>query len=117
MKSILSICLILYFSICLQAQTFIDKKGDTHLWGETTLSAIKGENYSEWYNKNEQEHKATPNEEVAKALKDVKVKIFLGTWCGDTKYLLPRFVKSWEAMGLSTEQLQFIALHYVPSPF
>lgn len=112
MKSILSISLILYCSICLQAQTFTDKKGDTHLWGKTNLEALKGKNYLEWFDKNSAEHQAKPNAEVAKSLQNVKVKIFLGTWCGDTKYLLPRFVKSWKAMQLPEDQLEFIAVHY-----
>ncbi|MEM6378501.1 MAG: hypothetical protein AAF705_09815, partial [Bacteroidota bacterium] len=37
--------------------------------------------------------------------------IYLGTWCGDTKKWVPRFVKLWESLGLSTDQLNFIALY------
>ncbi len=112
MKYLFSISFIFFCSLCLQAQTFTDKKGKVHLWGQTSLEALKGEDYLEWYEKNEQEHRPLPSTAVANALKDTKVKIFLGTWCGDTKYLLPRFVKSWEAMNLSIDQLEFIAVHY-----
>jgi len=39
------------------------------------------------------------------------VKVFIGTWCGDTKYLVPKFIKTWEQMGLDLDQLSLIALH------
>jgi tetratricopeptide (TPR) repeat protein len=38
------------------------------------------------------------------------VKIFLGTWCGDTQSFLPKFIKIWEQAGLPINQLKLIAL-------
>jgi len=46
-----------------------------------------------------------------KNLKNTQVDIYLGTWCGDSKNWVPQFVKMWNDLGLSEEQLSFTALY------
>lgn len=93
------------------AQSYQNERGHTHLWGEANLEDLQNEPYSEWYEKNYQDHTPNISTDHASLLQDTKVTIYLGTWCGDTKYLLPRFVKSWEHLGLPLANLEFIALH------
>lgn len=95
----------------LYSQVYSDKKGNLHLWGEVRLSDLTDGEYGEWYAKNADEYESTLTSKEGKLLKDCDVTIYLGTWCGDTKYLVPKFVKAWQSMGLSEEQLSFVALH------
>lgn len=112
MKAILIFVISSLCLVGLHGQTFTDKKGDIHLWGKCNLEDIKGENYIDWYTKNYEDFNPAPHKGVSASLNDVKVKIFIGSWCGDTKFLLPKFIKSWEAMNLPLSQLEFVAVHY-----
>ena len=47
----------------------------------------------------------------AKNLKNIQVDIYLGTWCGDSKYWVPKFIKLWDELGLNKNQLKLIALY------
>lgn len=93
------------------SQTFTNDRGDVHLWGIVTSDHFKAEPYAEWFTKNQQDYTSTLTKTDGNNLKGVKVKAFLGTWCGDTKYLLPKFSEAWEAMGLAEDQIEYIALH------
>ncbi len=98
------------FSIDAQ-QTYINKRGDTHLLGAIELSDLTKEPYADWYTKRFNDYNGELQSQAISNLKDVKVKVFLGTWCGDTKGLLPHFTKLWKDSGLSESQLELIALH------
>lgn len=93
-------------------QTYTDKKGKVHLWGAVKIDDLAGGHFEEWYTKNYNDYKSNLNLEDGMLLKDTKVKVFLGTWCGDTKYLVPKFIKTWKQMGLSVNNLELIGLHH-----
>ena len=86
-------------------------KGNIHLWGETTIDELSSEGFKQWYDKNSMDYKSMLSNEDGQHLKDTKVKVFLGTWCGDTKFLVPKFIKTWKQMGLNEDNLDLIALH------
>lgn len=111
MKLFLTSLLSIAFISSIFAQSFVNKNGDKHLWGVVTTDHFNEEPYKEWYNKSQEKYTSTLTKKDGKELRKVKVKAFLGTWCGDTKFLLPKFVKAWEAMGLKEDQIEFIALH------
>ncbi|WP_196894315.1 tetratricopeptide repeat protein [Aureivirga marina] len=91
---------------------FEDAKGNSHLCGEFPLKTLeKDEAFQEWFVKNYDNFPKTEKQKWAKKLKDVQVDIYLGTWCGDSKRWVPRFVKIWDDLGLKREQLNFIALY------
>lgn len=99
-----------------QAQTvhrYNRTNGNTQLCGTFPLdSLVSDTNYSGWFAEG---YKAIewPDQDVKwkKELKDVQVTIFLGTWCGDSKKWVPRFVKLWDDLDLKRSQLTFIALY------
>ncbi len=93
-------------------QTYTDKKGNTHLWGKVDVDDLSHGKYEEWYNKNSEEYFSKLSEKDGLLLEDTKVKVFLGTWCGDTKFLVPKFIKTWKQMGLNENDLELIALHH-----
>ena len=111
MKTSLIILLNIAFISTILSQSYTNKRGDTHLWGIVTTDHLVKEPYAKWYNKNQEDFTSTLTKKDGKDLKGIKVKAFLGTWCGDTKRLLPKFVKAWSAMGLDEDQIEFIALH------
>lgn len=86
---------------------------ETHLWGTVTIDSLQKAPYDVWFKKNYADYKPTPSViEALKALKinDFKVRIFFGTWCGDTKREMPRLLKVLDEMGFPKEKITFIAL-------
>ena len=111
MKTSLILLLQTIMITFINAQTIITSNGDQQLWGVVTTEDLMQEPFQEWYKSNQEDHASTLTQEDGKHLKDVQVKVFLGTWCGDTKFLVPKFIKVWNQMGLDESQLQIIALH------
>lgn len=75
---------------------FFAQKNDKHLWGKTTIDSLQKEPYSSWFTKNYNEY--NPDDQTISQLKsistkDISIKIFMGTWCGDTKRELPKLIK------------------------
>ena len=88
-------------------------KGDTHICGEFPLDYLEHDStYSVWFNKYYNELKL-PNKRLRlkSKLKNSTVDIYLGTWCGDSKKWVPKFIKLWDELGLNRTQLKFIALY------
>ena len=48
---------------------------------------------------------------LKKALKNVKIKAFMGTWCGDSKRETPRFYKILKAVNFDLENLEMITVN------
>ncbi|TVZ56040.1 thioredoxin-like protein [Lutibacter sp. Hel_I_33_5] len=69
--------------------------------------------YSAWFKSN---HKAynTDSETIAKIkepIKALKVRAFMGTWCGDSKRETPRFYKVLEEADFNFDNLELITLN------
>ena len=43
-------------------------------------------------------------------MKDIRIQIFLGTWCGDSKREVPRFIKLVNSINFPTNQIELIGL-------
>jgi len=97
---------------CVFAQMYIDKEGNKQLWGTTSLDEFSKEPYSTWYTANADDFVPQISENDKTLFQDISVKIFIGTWCGDTKKLFPKFTKYWNELGLSESELEIIALHH-----
>lgn len=119
------ILIILAFSHFVHGQNpdTYSAKGQTHLIGEFDLAVLETDTaYSKWY----QESYENAQLDLSKTdwkenLNNTKVEIYMGTWCGDSKNWVPKFVRMWEELGLQRSQLKFIALygsgdHYKQGP-
>ncbi len=53
---------------------------------------------------------STVLKELGKLAKGKKITIVLGTWCGDSKYQVPHFLKVADALNLSDKDITFIAV-------
>lgn len=47
---------------------------------------------------------------ISKLMKDKKIKVVLGTWCGDSKYQVPNFLKVMDAAKIDQDKVSFIAV-------
>ncbi len=116
MKTI-SFLVLFFISLTTFAQNstqYTDNNGQTHLCGPFNISDLESDStYSTWFNKYYNDYKIPEgiNTEWNTKLKDYEVEIYLGTWCGDSKYWVSRFVKLWDDLGLNREQLTFTALY------
>ncbi|KJD31738.1 tetratricopeptide repeat family protein [Tamlana nanhaiensis] len=106
------ICLQLNFSQDLN-QLIITEKGKEVLLGEINKTGLTQNSFGTWFNKNYNDYVA--NKSLIKKLKDslntYQIKVFLGTWCGDSKREVPRFYKVLEAAKFPENNLQVFALN------
>ena len=95
------------------SDTYTDHNGNTHLKGSFSLARLEKDTlYQKWYEQSYAAFHVRENDPSwKKALKDVEVDIYLGTWCGDSKNWVPKFVKLWDSLGLDRAQLHFTALY------
>jgi len=124
MKTNIIILLIsLVFTFQLNAQTLnkeIAIEGETpYLLGKIDKSGLENENYTSWFTKNLKEYQ--PNQsvitEISTELKTYTIKLFMGTWCGDSKKEVPRFYKVLEACDYPMEQLTVVAVSRKPNMY
>lgn len=91
--------------------TYENEDGDVHLAGPIEIADLRAGPFAEWYAENAANAPEANQEAWSKTLEDTKVTIYLGTWCGDSKEWVPQFVSMWQKLGLSADQLKFIALY------
>tara|TARA_B110000967_G_C18713122_1_gene473736 strand:+ start:13 stop:840 length:828 start_codon:yes stop_codon:yes gene_type:complete len=107
------LCTFFTYSNSQEINFYKNAKGDSHICGEFPVDYLEHDSiYSSWFLKNYSEFKL-PNKrlKLKSKLKNTTVDIYLGTWCGDSKKWVPRFVKLWDELGLKRSQLRFIGLY------
>lgn len=91
----------------------LDQKGNEVLLGEINKLGLTQNSFNSWFSKNHEDYLV--NKAVVKKLKDslkqYEIKVFLGTWCGDSKKEVPRFYKVLETAKFPESQLQVIAVN------
>ena len=110
----LTVCLLTSLHPFAQTfQSYTNDRGEKHLCGPFTLEIIENDStYRGWFSEAYDALSFNSEDNTwVKNLNDVKVDIYLGTWCGDSKKWVPRFVKLWDELGLDRNQLNFIALY------
>lgn len=116
MKLFVSIALFLVTLTTTIAQTIntevLDGKGQPKLLGKINKDGLLKDGYKTWFNKNHDEYIA--NEKLINTFKDslnnYTIKVFLGTWCGDSKKEVPRFYKVLELANFNMDNLEVFAL-------
>ncbi|MGB6269740.1 MAG: tetratricopeptide repeat protein [Olleya sp.] len=127
MKSIITLSIFLFSLSLINAQTLnqevVDNKGNAKLLGPIDKDGLQKEAYKEWFNKNHDDY--IVNEKLVETFKDslkgYKIKVFLGTWCGDSKKEVPRLYKVLETANFNMDNLEVFALdngkeHYKQGP-
>lgn len=104
-------------------QKVVDENGRAKLLGKINKEGLSEAPFNEWFDNNYEAY--LTNEAIIKLLKtnlkDYEIKLFLGTWCGDSKREVPRFYKILEQTNFPKKNLEVIALdnvteHYKQSP-
>jgi thiol-disulfide isomerase/thioredoxin len=83
------------------------------LYGPCTTDSLRSDPFAVWFNANYDSY--TPSSAVLTELqklhtKDLEIKIFFGTWCGDSKREVPRFLKLLSAISFPQNRIKMIAL-------
>ncbi len=115
-KKIFLVFIFFVFTFRITAQDiqfYEGESGDKHIWGPFPVEYLKQDTtYSGWFNESYDAFEMEKKDyKWVKELKNKQVDIYMGTWCGDTKNYVPKFVHMWDKLGLKREQLNFIALH------
>ena len=94
-------------------QLVTDDEGNEQLLGQINREGLTSNAFYSWYSKNYDDY--LTNDKIIGILKDslkqYNIKIFLGTWCGDSKREVPRFYKILDTANFPKEQLEVIGVN------
>jgi len=82
------------------------------LVGPITLEGLQNEPYKSWFDSSYNAYTVDKSlaKMLKKQLKGYELKLFLGTWCGDSKREMPRIIKILKEAKFPIENLEIIAL-------
>ncbi len=87
-----------------------DQRGNPQLLGKCTRAGLEMAPYNSWFDKNYNNYtvdSVTANR-LRSSLKGKKVRIFMGTWCGDSQREIPRIYKLLDYCGIDPAAVQLI---------
>lgn len=110
---------IFFISLCIASVLHSQKLnqemivgGNQFLLGAINTEGLSQKPYDDWYTANFIDY--TVDEPMVldfkEELQKYQILVFLGTWCGDSKREVPRFMKILEAADFPSENLKIVAL-------
>lgn len=113
------LCAVPLFSQEVMNQTVTTQGGNTILLGKTNKKAFKKEPFKKWFSKNYDNYLQNNNiiNLLKNDLKDYTIKVFYGTWCGDSRKELPRFYKVIDQANYNKNKIEFIAVHNIKEQY
>lgn len=112
------------FTVSLFAQSgpvsYIDKNERMHLLGTFDRAELLLNPFNEWFEQYYESY--TPSPSIIQKIKsissgDIKIKIYLGTWCGDSKREVSRFLKLVDKSNIDDTQIKLIGLDNRPDDY
>ena len=93
-------------------QEVVTEAGFQFLLGPITKDLLKQSPYKDWYdpNYNTYEPSADATAGIKEMIKKHHILIFLGTWCGDSKREVPRFLKIMDLAEVKKDRIKIIAV-------
>lgn len=91
-------------------RSFESASGRITLLGEVTIDRLNQEPFGEWFAKNHDEYQVDEKTTVDLSKAD-SITIFMGTWCGDSRREVPRFVKILESADYDLSKLKILCLN------
>lgn len=115
MKTALVLSLAIFFSLqsfAQPAEVSRDHNGSKTVKGFLTKEELVTDTAFAWFNKNQKSFKAdTTLVNAFKAKKDaVHIVAFAGTWCDDTKWILPQFFALTDAAGYPDQRITLLGV-------
>ncbi len=113
MKKILLLFVLTITVSCTAQQKNATKNASGDLIGITARTDFDQQPYTNWFNNYYTTYNVDQQtaKKLKKALKNVTIKAFMGTWCGDSKRETPRFYKILEAAKFDLENLEMITVN------
>ena len=113
MKFALSLLFFGTFAFAQSPSNYLNDRNESHLCGPFQIEAIEKDSlYMAWFQKNYAALEAPSSiPKWVEKLENTTVEIYMGTWCGDSKKWVPRFLKLWDAYELDRSKLRFTALY------
>ena len=112
----LFIALLCFSATGVLAQTYNQEikmeDGRNFLLGQINTDGLQQGDYAGWFvpNYNNYEVDRSLVKLIGPKLQGLQIKLFLGTWCGDSKRQVPRFLKFLNEAGFDTASLEMVAL-------
>lgn len=109
---LLPVLIISSFVACAQHEETIDVDGTKIIKGFFSKEQLMTDSAFLWYRENKQGF--VPDSSAVRAFKENKEQVYIlafgGTWCGDTKGLLPQFYALTEAAGFPEDHITLIGV-------
>ena len=116
MKQFFLIALVVFSAHIGFAQTQVsrDEHGNKVMVGFISKQELASDTAFTWFAQNQQGYKPDQNAlQLLKANRDsINVIAFGGTWCDDTKYILPKFFMLADAAGLSEDHVTVVGVDH-----
>ncbi|MFH6602990.1 thioredoxin family protein [Maribacter algicola] len=113
--SILLLLLIFHSSLAQEInRTKTDARGNEMLLGKIDKSGLTQGGYKAWFEKQFESYAVDPQpiKSIKNELNQHNITIFMGTWCGDSRREVPRFLKILETADYPMDRLTIVALDY-----
>ena len=84
-----------------------------HMTGQQIRSAFLHDNYANWFQEEYDAYNPDPTAiaELKKLMKGIKIQIFYGTWCSDSRREVPRFLKILDEVGVHPNYCEMYAVN------
>lgn len=98
---------------------FQSKGKQPYLIGKINKKGFDTETYNKWFTPNYNNHIPNPEtiDAIKSKLKEYDIKLFMATWCGDSKREVPKFYKILETANYPMKQLTAIAVSREPNMY
>lgn len=109
----LAMSVLLLFSSCNAQQKKVNATViDGNLVGIANMAMLQQAPFNNWYDLfyNDYQLDNTVISQLKPHMKGVKIKVFMGTWCGDSKVAIPPFYKIMEAVQFEEKNIELIAV-------
>lgn len=116
MKSLFLFTFLLFTSTIISSQKINQeisvKNQQPFLVGKINIEGLSSYSYKEWFQQKlaSYEVNTTISDQIKNNLAAHQILIFMGTWCGDSKREVPRFIKILEAADFPLENLKIVAV-------
>ena len=90
----------------------IDDRGNTKLLGVIDKDGLTQDPFKTWFDQHYESYETNSKSirSIRSELKNYEIKVFMGTWCGDSRQEVPRFYKILDKMNFPMEKLTVIAV-------
>jgi thiol-disulfide isomerase/thioredoxin len=117
MKKLLLIAVVTLLTEIVYAQSpeiSRDQEGNKIIKGFITKQELSTDSSFAWFAQNQKGY--VPEQNALRALRlnrdSVNILVFGGTWCSDTKFVIPKFFALADAAGLSPDRITFLGVDH-----